>query len=92
MLTNAVAGLVFLSAYAPAAMAADDSQPSKSGTAQAATSTSTSKPMITPNPDGTFTIQKEPPNRNPKDATAKEGLVIPPQVVVPLIPAVGRKP
>jgi hypothetical protein len=88
MFTNALTGLVLLNACASAAMAADDSQPSKSATAQAAPSISTSKPMITPNPDGTFTIQKEPPNRNSKDAKAKEGLVIHPQVVVPLVPAV----
>jgi hypothetical protein len=42
-------------------------------------------PMVTPNPDGTFTVQKEPPNGNSKDAKAKEGLVIPPQVVVPFV-------
>lgn len=92
MLTNAVAGVVLLSACASAAMAADDSHPSKSATDQAAPSISASKLMVTPNPDGTFTIQKEPPNRNSKDATAEEGLVIPPQVVVPLVPAVGTLP
>ena len=43
------------------------------------------KPMITDNPDGTFTIQKEPPNPNSKDAKANGGLVIPPQVVVPFV-------
>jgi hypothetical protein len=91
MFTNAVGGLVLLSACASAAMAADESQPSKSATDQAATSISASKPMITPNPDGTFTVQKEPPNGNSKDAKANDGLVIPPQVVVPLVPAVGKK-
>jgi hypothetical protein len=35
------------------------------------------KPMITPNLDGTFTVQKQ-----PKDAKAK-GLTVKPQVVVP---------
>ena len=57
----------------------------------AAQADSASKPMITHNPDGTFTVQKEPRNGNAKEAKAKEGLVIPPQVVVPLIPAVGKK-
>lgn len=40
-------------------------------------------PMIVPNPDGTFTIQKPAQAGN-----AKRGLVIPPQAVVPIfIPA-----
>jgi hypothetical protein len=42
--------------------------------------------MIIHNPDGTFTIQKAPPKEAAKDPKAKKGLVIPPQVVVPLIP------
>lgn len=45
------------------------------------------RPMIVHNPDGTFTIQKQPPKAGTNDSTAKKGLVIPPQVVVPLIPA-----
>jgi hypothetical protein len=45
---------------------------------------SASKPMVTQNPDGTFTVQKEPPNGNSKDAKGTKGLVIPPQVVVPM--------
>jgi len=92
MFTTAVAGLVLFSGCASAAMAAGDTQSSKSATAQAATSNSASNPMITPNPDGTFAVQKEPPNRNSKDAKANDGLVIPPQVVVPFVPAVGKKP
>ena len=40
-------------------------------------------PMITHNPDGTFTIQKEPP-KGAQNVNAQKGLVIPPQVVVPL--------
>lgn len=48
--------------------------------------------MIIRNPDGTFTIQKMPPNGTSKDSKAASGLVIPPQVVVPLIPANGKKP
>jgi hypothetical protein len=43
-------------------------------------------PMIIDNPDGTFTVQKQPP-KSANDAKAKQGLVIPPQVVVPMIPA-----
>jgi hypothetical protein len=48
--------------------------------------------MITHNPDGTFTIQlvptKEQEAESPK---AKQGLIIPPQVVVPEIPAAERR-
>ncbi len=47
--------------------------------------------MVTQNPDGTFTVQKESRNGNSKDAEAKAGLVIPPQVVVPLIPIPDKK-
>jgi hypothetical protein len=47
-------------------------------------------PMIVHNPDGTFTVQKEPPKDGAK-GTAKKGLVIPPQVVVPIIPARERR-
>jgi hypothetical protein len=42
--------------------------------------------MVIQNPDGTFTVQKVPSKEQAKDA-AKKGLVIPPQVVVPIIPA-----
>jgi hypothetical protein len=41
-------------------------------------------PMIIQNPDGTFTVQKEPPKEGAKYTKAKKGLVIPPQVVVPI--------
>jgi hypothetical protein len=47
-------------------------------------------PMIVHNPDGTFTVQKQPP-KSTKDTKAKKGLVIPPQVVVPIIPARERR-
>ena len=57
-----------------------------------ASSHSASKPMITHNPDGTFTIQKGPPAGNSPDAKATEGLVIPAQVVVPIIPTPEKKP
>jgi hypothetical protein len=50
-----------------------------------------SKLMITPNPDGTFTIQKTPPNWNPKDAKVNNGLVTPAQVVTPFAPIAQRK-
>ena len=64
-------------------MGADDHQATKVAAGDAA---STSKPpMIIQNPDGTFTVQKAPPKEQAKDA-AKKGLVIPPQVVVPIMP------
>jgi hypothetical protein len=47
--------------------------------------------MIIQNPDGTFTVQKAPPKEGADDAKAKKGLVIPPQVVVPIIPARARR-
>lgn len=46
--------------------------------------------MITDNPDGTFTVQKKPQKGTSGHCKGKNGLVIPPQVVVPLVPAGGR--
>lgn len=40
-------------------------------------------PLITHNSDGTMTVQLTP---SPAQPGTKEGLVIPPQIVVPLIP------
>ena len=54
----------------------------------AATSTtpagSGNPPLIIHNPDGTMTVQKEPVPRK-SEYGAKKGLVIPPQVVVPMV-------
>jgi hypothetical protein len=50
--------------------------------------------MIFQNPDGTLTVQKEPPKggaRDTKGTKPKEGLVIPPQVVIPIIPAPEKR-
>jgi hypothetical protein len=64
-------------------MGADDPQATK----PVGEAASPSVPLVViHNPDGTFTIQKAPPKEQAKDA-AKKGLVIPPQVVVPMIPA-----
>ena len=41
-------------------------------------------PLITRNPDGTITVQKQPPK-------AESGLIIPPQVVAPTISAPANK-
>ena len=52
---------------------------------------SASSPMVTPNPDGTFTIGIEPPNGDSKVTNANKGLVILPQVVVPIFLTPGKK-
>lgn len=88
---NRVLMAAFLSAAVPfasavAAMAADDPPPPKPA-APAASSKWAGKPFIIDNPDGTFTIQKVP--KDPQDA--KNGLVIPPQVVVPFASGIGKK-
>jgi hypothetical protein len=57
----------------------------------AAQADSASKPMITHNPDGTFTVQKEPRKGSSKNAKAKGGLVIPPQVVTPIFSTPEKK-
>ncbi len=43
------------------------------------------EPMVTHNPDGTFTVRKEPSKGDAKEVKVKKGLVIPPQVVAPTI-------
>ena len=52
------------------AMAADDTPQPKSAAPADASGKSATKPMIIHNPDGTFTIQKEPPNGNANDSKA----------------------
>jgi hypothetical protein len=66
-----------------AAMCADD--PQATNPVEKAASP-TIPPMVVHNPDGTFTVQKA-PRKNAKVTNAKKGLVIPPQVVVPIVPA-----
>lgn len=71
------------------AMGADNPPTTKAVVGDAA---STNKPpMVIQNPDGTLTVQKEPPKGRAKDTEAKKRLVIPPQVVVPTIPAPERR-
>jgi len=67
-----------------AVMGADDPQATKPVGESASPAT---PPMVIHNSDGTFTIQKAPSKEAAKDPNAKKGLVIPPQVVVPIIPA-----
>jgi hypothetical protein len=71
-----------------AVMGADDPQATKPVGKAASPSTPL---MIIHNPDGTFTVQKAPPKEGAEGTKAKKGLVIPPQVVVPLIPARERR-
>jgi hypothetical protein len=70
-----------------AVMGADDPQATKPVGEAASPS---NPPMVIQNPDGTFTVQKAPPKEGTK-GTATKGLVIPPQVVVPIIPARERR-
>jgi hypothetical protein len=48
-------------------------------------------PMITQNSDGTIMVQKEPSNEEAKNAKAKKELAIPPQVVIPIVPAPEKR-
>ncbi len=75
---------VLAACASPAAVTgADDPQATKPARDAALPGT---PPFIIHNPDGTFTIQKAPPKNGTK-TTGKKGLFIPPQVVVPIIPA-----
>ena len=60
--------------------------PNKEAQAREATSSGsvTGSPMIIRNPDGTFTIRKQPP-KGTTEADQQQGLTIPPQVVVPFV-------
>jgi hypothetical protein len=78
-------------ASAGAVMAADDPPSPKSAGPDAPSSKAASKPMIVHNPDGTFTIQKEPPDGTSKDSKVQNGLVIPPQIVVPIFSTAEKK-
>jgi hypothetical protein len=70
-------------------MGADDPQATKAVVGDA--SSTSNPPMVIRNPDGTFTVQKAPPKEGAEDTKAKKGLVIPPQVVVPIIPAPEKR-
>jgi hypothetical protein len=80
--------LAFLTAHAQAADNPPAPQPPLPDTVS---SKSASKPpFIVQNPDGTFTVQKQPPKETTKGAP-QNGLVITPQVVVPEIPLTATK-
>jgi hypothetical protein len=59
-------------------------EPQRFAVPSVAATHSDSSPMITANPDGTFTVRKTPPNGISKDAKTHNGLVIPAQVVAPI--------
>ncbi|MGH7154813.1 MAG: hypothetical protein ACREF3_12875 [Acetobacteraceae bacterium] len=79
--------LAVLTACAATAAATDtDNLPAANAVANN-TASASRPPLVIQNPDGTMTVQKELPKGEPKDAEAKEGLVIPPQIIVPATPA-----
>jgi hypothetical protein len=82
-LLSPVLAVLAACAFPVAVMGADDPQATKPVGESASPSTPL---MVIHNPDGTFTVQKVPSKEQAKDS-AKNGLVIPPQVVVPIIPA-----
>jgi hypothetical protein len=84
-LLSPVLAVLAACAFPAAVMRADDPQATKAVARDAASAAT--PPMIIHNPDGTFTVQKAPSKEQAKDPKAKKGMVIPPQVVVPLIPA-----
>jgi hypothetical protein len=53
-------------------------------TVESDAASSNKPPMVIQNPDGTFTVQKEPPKGEAENANDQKGLVVPPQVVVPI--------
>jgi hypothetical protein len=93
---NGVLVAALLSAAVPfasavAVMAADDPPPPKSAAPAAPSGKAAGKPMIVHNPDGTFTVQKEPPDGPSKDSKVQNGLVISPQIVVPIFSTAEKK-
>ena len=80
--------LAFLAAYATGAENPPAPQPPASNTVS---NSGSQPPLITHNPDGTFTVQKQPPKGDTKDAV-HNGLIIKPQVVVPEFPSPKKTP
>jgi len=65
--------------------------PVKSGPTETTSSNSaTEPPLITRNPDGTMTVQKQAPN-GATQAGQEKGLIIPPQVIAPTVSAPTKK-
>jgi hypothetical protein len=85
-LLSPVLAVLAACAFPAVVMGADDPQATKA-VARGNTASTEKPPMIIPNPDGTFTVQKAPSKEAAKDPKAKKGLIIPPQVVVPIYSA-----
>jgi hypothetical protein len=82
--------LAFLAACAsPAVVMGADNPPATKAVLRDAAPTE-KRPMVIQNPDGTITVQKEPP-KPAKDTKAQKGLVIPAQVIVPITPAPEKR-
>ena len=90
-LLSAALAILTVCALPAAVMGAENPLPTKPAAADAPSANSASKPpMVTQNPDGTMTVQKQPPKGEP-EATNQKGLVIPPQVIVTTIPPPDNK-
>ena len=94
LMTPAMTGAVPLSAHKSASTkptTAAAPSPPKSAAPAGAPNKSAANLVIIHNADGTFTIQKVPPNGTSKDSKGSSGLVIPSQVVTPLIADTEKK-
>jgi hypothetical protein len=81
---------IVLAVMAASSPDADNPPATQQPATNSATNSANQPPMITRNPNGTFTVQKLPPKGDPKDA-AHNGLVIEPQVIVPEFPRTDSK-
>lgn len=89
---SSVLVLLLACAAAVPAFAAETQRTPKPAAANTAPSDATDRPpLIIHNPDGTMTVQKQPPAGKSEDAKQK-GLVFPPQVVVPTVRLPGKDP
>jgi hypothetical protein len=71
----------------PAMVVGADRPPPQPAAADAADANSLPQPpLITENPDGTMTIQRQRRDGG-KDAESEKGVIIPPQIIVPFVPA-----
>jgi hypothetical protein len=85
---------VLTACVSPAAVMGADKPPAlkPAVTDTAPINSASNPPMVTQNPDGTITVQKEPSKgAAKKDVKVKTGLVIPAQVVVSTIPTPEKK-
>ena len=89
---SSVLVLLLTCAVAVPAFADETQRAQKPAAANTAPSDATDKPpLIIHNPDGTMTVQKQPPAGKSED-TKQKRLVIPPQVVVPTVRVPEKDP